>query len=59
MASDDGLGPRKRRRLGPPTTDPYILQSLFANVPVATEDDRDVYITCVEYWGKLKRTSMI
>jgi len=53
MASDDGVGPRKRRRIGPPGTDPYILRSLFDNVPLATEDSSDVYITCVEYWGKL------
>lgn len=53
MASDDGLGPRKRRRIAPPGSDPYVLRSLFENVPVETEDNRDVYITCVEYWGKL------
>lgn len=55
MASDDGLGPRKRRRIAPPGSDPYVLRSLFENVPVETEDNRDVYITCVEYWGKLSR----
>ncbi|KAJ5725413.1 uncharacterized protein N7483_006770, partial [Penicillium malachiteum] len=52
MASDDGFGPRKRRRLGPPGTNPYVLRSLFENVPVETEDNRDVYITCVEYWDE-------
>ncbi|KAJ5291980.1 hypothetical protein N7478_001231 [Penicillium angulare] len=52
MASDDGFGPRKRRKIGPPGTDPYVLRSLFENVPVETEDNRDVYITCVEYWDQ-------
>ncbi|KAJ5711240.1 hypothetical protein N7488_005396 [Penicillium malachiteum] len=52
MASDDGFGPRKRRRLAPPGTNPYVLRSLFENVPVETEDNRDVYITCVEYWDE-------
>ncbi|KAJ5937676.1 hypothetical protein N7454_004018 [Penicillium verhagenii] len=50
MASDDGLGPRKRRRVAPAGSDPYVLRSLFENVPVETEDNSDVYITCVEYW---------
>ncbi|KAJ5161745.1 hypothetical protein N7492_007137 [Penicillium capsulatum] len=50
MASDDGVGPRKRRRTGPPGTEPYVLRSLFDDVPLATEDSSDVYITCVEYW---------
>ncbi|KAJ5544417.1 hypothetical protein N7513_006981 [Penicillium frequentans] len=52
MASDDGLGPRKRRRIAPPGSNPYVLRSLFENVPVETEDNRDVYITCVEYWDE-------
>ncbi|KAJ5676884.1 uncharacterized protein N7477_002517 [Penicillium maclennaniae] len=50
MASVDGAGPRKRRRIGPLGTDPYILRSLFDDVPLATEDSSGVYITCVEYW---------
>ncbi|KAJ6145612.1 hypothetical protein N7470_009507 [Penicillium chermesinum] len=50
MASDGGLGPRRRRRLGPPAAEPYVLRSLFEDVPLATEDSSDVYITCVEYW---------
>lgn len=54
MASDDGVGPRKRRRTGPPGTEPYVLRSLFDDVPLASEGSSDVYITCVEYWGKLK-----
>lgn len=53
MASDDGVGPRKRRRIGPPGSEPYVLRSLFDGVPLATDDSSDVYITCVEYWGKL------
>ncbi|KAJ5359454.1 uncharacterized protein N7496_011867 [Penicillium cataractarum] len=50
MASDDGVGPRKRRRIGPPGSEPYVLRSLFDNVPLATDDNSDVYITCVDYW---------
>jgi hypothetical protein len=53
MASDDGIGPRKRRRISPTGTVPYVLRSLFADVPIATEHSSDVYITCVEYWSKL------
>lgn len=55
MASDDGVGPRKRRRTGPPGNEPYVLRSLFDDVPIASEGSSDVYITCVEYWGKLQR----
>ena len=53
MASDGGISPRKRRRTGILGTEPYILRSLFDNVPLTTEDNSDVYITCVEYWGEL------
>jgi hypothetical protein len=53
MASDDGIGPRKRRKTSPAGTVPYVLRSLFADVPIATEHSSDVYITCVEYWSKL------
>lgn len=53
MASDDGIGPRKRRKVSPPGTVPYLLHSLFEDVPLATENSSDVYITCVEYWSKL------
>lgn len=53
MASDNGVGPRKRRRTGPPEMEPYVLRSLFDDVPLAADDSSDVYITCVEYWGKL------
>ena len=55
MASvNDHIGPRKRRRITPPTAAPYVLRSLLDNVPLTSEDsNEDVYITCVEYWGKL------
>lgn len=53
MASDGGLGPRRRRRIGPPSPEPYVLRSLFEDVPLAAEESTGVYITCVEYWGKL------
>ncbi|KAJ6191139.1 hypothetical protein N7519_001160 [Penicillium mononematosum] len=52
MASDDGIGPRKRRKVSPPGTVPYLLHSLFEDVPLATEHSSDVYITCVEYWNE-------
>ncbi|KAF3398161.1 Transforming growth factor-beta receptor-associated protein 1 [Penicillium rolfsii] len=50
MSSDYGVGPRKRRKIGPPGSEPYVLRSLFEDVPLATDDSADVYITCVEYW---------
>ncbi|KAJ5901782.1 hypothetical protein N7495_002310 [Penicillium taxi] len=50
MASDDGSDSHKEKRIGPSATAPYVLQSLFDNVPIATEDSSDVYITFVEYW---------
>ncbi|KAJ5167182.1 uncharacterized protein N7482_005963 [Penicillium canariense] len=50
MASDDGVGPRKRRRIGLPGSQPYVLRSLFDDVPLATDHSSDVYITYVEYW---------
>lgn len=53
MASDDGVGPRKRRKIGSLGSEPYILRSLFDDVPLATDDNSDVYITTVEFWGKL------
>ncbi|KAJ5082680.1 hypothetical protein N7532_011723 [Penicillium argentinense] len=59
MASDDGVGPRKRRRTGPPGSEPYVLRSLFDSVPLTTESSSDVYITCVEYWGKLSTTRYV
>ncbi|KAJ5774787.1 hypothetical protein N7457_009683, partial [Penicillium paradoxum] len=52
MASDDGIGPRKRRKISSPGTIPYVLHSLFEDVPLSTEHSSDVYITCVEYWNE-------
>lgn len=50
---DDGISPRKRRRISPPQADPYILRQLLDELPLAVEDpNADVYITCVEYWSK-------
>lgn len=50
---DDGLSPRKRRRISPPQAAPYILRELLNELPLATEDtNADIHITCVEYWSK-------
>jgi hypothetical protein len=35
------------RKVSPPGTVPYLLHSLFEDVPLATENSSDVYITCV------------
>ena len=53
MGSDgDADGPRKRRRLSPPETGPYVLRELVDKVPVSAEgDDETGHITCVEYWS--------
>lgn len=53
MERDGGAGgPRKRRRISPPETEPYVLQQLMGDVPVAPDgDDRTVYITYVESWS--------
>ncbi|KAK2792896.1 hypothetical protein FQN52_002574 [Onygenales sp. PD_12] len=51
-SSDDSDVPRKRRRISPPETGPYVLRKLIDSVPVAGEDsEQDVHITCVEYWN--------
>ncbi|EAS32172.1 TGF beta receptor associated protein 1 [Coccidioides immitis RS] len=51
-ADGDINGPRKRRRLSPPETGPYVLRQLVDNVPVSTEQgDEGAHITCVEYWN--------
>ncbi|KAJ5490951.1 hypothetical protein N7539_002518 [Penicillium diatomitis] len=50
MASDDGVGPRKRRKIGSLGSEPYILRSLFDDVPLATDESSDVHITTVEFW---------
>ncbi|EKV08968.1 TGF beta receptor associated protein 1, putative [Penicillium digitatum] len=52
MASEDGIGPRKRRKINTLGSAPYLLHSLFEDVPLATEHSSDVYITCVEYWNE-------
>lgn len=53
MDSDGGAdGPRKRRRVNPPGTEPYVLQELVRDVPVAAEPgEQEVYITCAESWS--------
>ena len=58
---DDGVSPRKRRRISPPQAAPYVLRQLLDDLPLATEDpNADVHITCVEYWSKvLTRFTML
>ncbi|GIK04705.1 hypothetical protein Aspvir_008799 [Aspergillus viridinutans] len=53
VAEDDGISPRKRRKITSPKTAPYVLRSLLDQVPLSGEDPTtdDVYITCVEYWN--------
>ena len=51
---DDGVSPRKRRRISPSQAAPYVLRQLLDDLPLATEDpDADIHITCVEYWSKV------
>jgi hypothetical protein len=54
VSEDDGISPRKRRKITSPNA-PYVLRSLLDQVPLSAEDPTtdDVYITCVEYWSKL------
>lgn len=52
MASEVGIGPRKKRKTSSSGPVPYVLHSLFADVPIATEHSSDAYITSVEYWSK-------
>ena len=61
MDSDGGAdGPRKRRRVNPPGTEPYVLQELVRDVPVAAEpNDQEIYITCVESWSTYKARSVV
>lgn len=56
MASeDDGIGPRKRRKIGPQASAPYVLRQLLDEVPLSAEDGTtDVHITCVEYWSEIR-----
>ncbi|PGH04515.1 hypothetical protein GX51_03508 [Blastomyces parvus] len=53
MSSDDDIGsPRKRRRIAPPETGPYVLRLLIDSVPVAGDgSEQEAHITCVEYWN--------
>lgn len=59
MDSDGGAdGPRKRRRVNPPGTEPYVLQELVSDIPVAAEaSEEEVYISCVESWSMYETTS--
>ncbi|RHZ61020.1 hypothetical protein CDV55_103056 [Aspergillus turcosus] len=52
VSEDDGISPRKRRKITSPNA-PYVLRSLLDQVPLSAEDPTtdDVYITCVEYWN--------
>ncbi|OJJ45653.1 hypothetical protein ASPZODRAFT_133513 [Penicilliopsis zonata CBS 506.65] len=54
MASEDnGVGPRKKRRVDDAKAAPYVLRQLLDKVPLATEDhSAKVIITCVEYWNE-------
>ncbi|KAI1980210.1 hypothetical protein LOZ53_006669 [Ophidiomyces ophidiicola] len=50
-ADGDVDGPRKRRKLNPPETGPYVLRQLVDQIPVSAEGDQGAHITCVEYWN--------
>ncbi|RAL15725.1 putative TGF beta receptor associated protein 1 [Aspergillus homomorphus CBS 101889] len=51
VSEEEGISPRKRRKIGPPKA-PYVLRSLFDQVPLNADDnDDDVHITTVEYWN--------
>ncbi|KAK2747735.1 hypothetical protein FQN57_001765 [Myotisia sp. PD_48] len=56
MGSDDGTDPpRKRRRVSPPETGPYVLRPFLDQIPVTLEnvhEEDKAYITCVEYWNE-------
>ncbi|GKZ16784.1 hypothetical protein AbraIFM66951_008555 [Aspergillus brasiliensis] len=52
VSEEEGISPRKRRKIGPPKAAPYVFRSLFDQVPLnADNDDDDAHITCVEYWN--------
>lgn len=53
MGSDGDIDPRrKRRRISPLETGPYVLRPLLEDVPVQAEDgEGQAHITCVEYWS--------
>lgn len=49
--SQDGI--RKKRRLNPPESGPYVLRKVLDEIPLATEDtDGPISITCVEFWSR-------
>ena len=49
---DDNASPRKKRKLARPQATSYILRKLLDKVPLDTEGEEDVHITCVEYWSE-------
>ena len=53
MTDPDSESPRrKRRRLNPEDTGPYVLKPILENLPLETEEaPEDVNISCVEYWS--------
>ncbi|KAL4895773.1 hypothetical protein BDV59DRAFT_199759 [Aspergillus ambiguus] len=52
VSDDEASSPRKRRRVGHSKTSPYLLRSLFDQIPLTADDpDAQVHITCVEYWN--------
>ena len=53
VSDDDASNPRKRRRIGHPKASPYLLRSLFDQIPLTADDpNAEVHITCVEYWSE-------
>ncbi|KAL9116240.1 MAG: hypothetical protein Q9227_000611 [Pyrenula ochraceoflavens] len=52
MADQDDTPRRKRRRLNPADTGPYVLKPVLENIPLEIEGgSSDVRITSVEYWN--------
>ncbi|PWY65743.1 hypothetical protein BO70DRAFT_366684 [Aspergillus heteromorphus CBS 117.55] len=52
VSEEEGVSPRKRRKISPPKAAPYVFRSLFDQVPLnADNDDDDAHITWVEYWN--------
>ncbi|OJK04391.1 hypothetical protein ASPACDRAFT_19940 [Aspergillus aculeatus ATCC 16872] len=52
VSEEEGVSPRKRRKISPPKAAPYVLRSLFDQVPLNPDDnDDEVHITTVEYWN--------
>jgi vacuolar protein sorting-associated protein 3 len=54
--TDNGNGPRKRRKLSPPEAGTYVLRSVLDDIPLQAEpgspESDAVTITCVEYWSR-------